>query len=41
MGVVYKDGYLELVSDALKNNKINITDLDRFNIDYIKETHIK
>lgn len=37
MGVVYKDGYLELVSDALKNNKINITDLDRFNISYIKK----
>lgn len=34
--VKYESGYEETVSDALKNNRINITDLDNYNINYIK-----
>lgn len=35
--VRYKDGKEITVSDSLKNNTITISDLDRFNINYIKE----
>jgi len=41
MVVKYASGYEETISDALKYGTITIDDLDRFNIDYIKETHIK
>ena len=37
MVVKYNSGYEELVSMALKNGAITISDLDRFNIEYIKE----
>ena len=36
MIVKYDDGSKELISEALKNNHINIQDLDKFNISYIK-----
>ena len=35
--VKYKDNSEETVSDALKNNHIKISDLDKYNIKYIKE----
>ena len=41
MIVQYESGFEEPVSEALKYGTITISDLDRFNIDYIKETHIK
>ena len=41
MIVKYESGFEETISDALKYGTIKISDLDRFNIDYIKETHIK
>lgn len=41
MIVEYENGNKETISDALKYGTITINDLDRFNIDYIKETHIK
>ena len=41
MVVYYESGNEEPVSEALKYGTITINDLDRFNIDYIKETHIK
>ena len=41
MVVQYESGFEETVSDALKYGTITISDLDRFNIDYIKETHVK
>ena len=34
--VTYSSGYTETVSSALKNNSIKITDLDKYNIQYIK-----
>lgn len=34
--VRYNDGTEETVKDALKNNRIEIGDLDKFNISYIK-----
>lgn len=37
MIVRYKSGYEESISEALKYGTITITDLDNFNIDYIKE----
>ena len=37
MIVKYDDGSKELISDALKNKHIVIQDLDKFEIDYIKE----
>ena len=41
MIVQYESVFEEPVSEALKYGTITISDLDRFNIDYIKETHIK
>jgi len=41
MVVQYESGFEETVSDALKYGTITIDDLDKFNIDYIKEKHIK
>lgn len=35
--VRYEDGHEETVKDALKNNKIRIEDLDKYNIKYYKE----
>lgn len=35
--VRFSDGSEETVVEALKNNRIEIGDLDKFNIDYIKE----
>ena len=37
MIVKYDDGSKELISEALKNNHIDIQILDKFNISYIKE----
>ena len=37
MVVKYNSGYEETISVALKNGAIKISDLDRFNISYIKE----
>ena len=36
MIVKYDDGSIELISEALKNNHIDIQTLDKFNISYIK-----
>jgi len=41
MVVKYESGFEETISDALKYGTITISDLDRYNIDYIKENHIK
>ena len=41
MIVKYESGFEETISDALKYGTIKISDLDRYNIDYIKETYIK
>jgi len=41
MVVQYESGFEETVSDALKYETITISDLDKFNIEYIKEVHIK
>ena len=38
MIVKYENGYEETISNALKNNTIKISDLDDYNISYIKET---
>jgi len=38
MVVKYDDDSLELISDALKQGNIDIQILDKFNIDYIKES---
>ena len=37
MIVRYESGFEETISSALKNGTIDITDLDRYNIDYIKD----
>lgn len=37
MIVKYDDGSKELISEALKNKHIEISVLDKFDIDYIKE----
>jgi len=34
--VIYSDNSKESVKNALKNNRITITDLDKYNIDYYK-----
>ena len=37
MIVKYESGYEETISDALKYKAITISDLDKYNISYIKE----
>lgn len=37
MIVIYESGFEETISNALKNDTIKISDLDRFNINYIKQ----
>ena len=39
--VKYTDGSTETVSSALKNGKITLSDLDKYNISYIKQPKIK
>lgn len=41
MIVEYESGFEESISSALKYKTIKISDLDKFNIDYIKEKNIK
>ena len=41
MVVRYENGYEETISNALKYGTITISDLDKFNIEYIKNDYKK